>query len=58
MTKSMNLNLPFYGQAGTMVVIHALNQHYSAPNTSSKSRCAYILHAIDGPADTWAPNNW
>ena len=41
-----------------MVVIHALNQHYSAPNTSSKSRCAYILHAIDGPADTWAPENW
>jgi len=41
-----------------MVVIHALNQHYSAPNLSSTSRCAYILHAIDGPADTWAAENW
>lgn len=49
---------PLEVKAGTMVVIHALNQHYSAPNLSSTSRCAYILHAIDGPADTWAAENW
>lgn len=49
---------PLEVKAGTMVVIHALNQHYSAPNLSDKSRCAYILHAYDGPQDSWAADNW
>lgn len=49
---------PLEVKAGCMVAIHGLNQHYSAPNLSSKSRCAYILHAYEGPAKSWASENW
>jgi len=55
---AINLTFRFLCQAGCMVVIHGLNQHYSAPNLSSKSRCAYILHAYEGPAKSWASENW
>ena len=42
---------------GTMVVLHGLLPHWSAPNRSARSRHAYTLHIIDEdavyPADNW-----
>jgi phytanoyl-CoA hydroxylase len=42
---------------GTMVVLHGLLPHWSAPNRSARSRHAYTLHVIDEgavyPADNW-----
>jgi phytanoyl-CoA hydroxylase len=42
---------------GTLVVLHGLLPHASAPNRSGRPRHAYALHVIDGraryPADNW-----
>jgi phytanoyl-CoA hydroxylase len=42
---------------GSLVVLHGLLPHASAPNRSARSRHAYALHLIDGcaeyPADNW-----
>ncbi|HZQ01269.1 MAG TPA: phytanoyl-CoA dioxygenase family protein [Reyranella sp.] len=42
---------------GTVVVLHGLLPHASAPNRSSRPRLAYSLHLIDGcahyPSDNW-----
>ena len=42
---------------GTLVVLHGLLPHASAPNRSARPRHAYALHLIDGraeyPADNW-----
>ncbi|MEO1249550.1 MAG: phytanoyl-CoA dioxygenase family protein [Pseudomonadota bacterium] len=44
-------------KAGTLVVLHGLVPHWSAPNRSPRSRQAYTLHLVDGsaayPADNW-----
>jgi phytanoyl-CoA hydroxylase len=42
---------------GTLVVLHGLLPHASAPNRSSRARHAYALHLIDGRADYLA-DNW
>ena len=42
---------------GTMVVLHGLLPHWSAPNRSSRSRHAYTLHVIDGGA-RYLEDNW
>ena len=42
---------------GTLVVLHGLLPHASAPNRSSRARHAYALHLIDGRA-IYAPDNW
>lgn len=42
---------------GTLVVLHGLLPHASAPNRSSRSRHAYSLHVIDGRAD-YPADNW
>jgi phytanoyl-CoA hydroxylase len=42
---------------GTLVVLHGLLPHGSAPNRSSRPRHAYALHMIDGHA-IYAPDNW
>lgn len=42
---------------GTLVVLHGLLPHGSAPNTSDRSRMAYTLHAVDRSA-RWHPGNW
>ncbi len=49
--------VPLPVQAGSLVVLHGLLPHCSAPNRSSQSRCAYTLHAIDGES-RWLPSNW
>ncbi|MGH8429895.1 MAG: phytanoyl-CoA dioxygenase family protein, partial [Solimonas sp.] len=42
---------------GTLIVLHGLLPHASAPNRSARPRHAYSLHLIDGraeyPADNW-----
>jgi phytanoyl-CoA hydroxylase len=42
---------------GTLVVLHGLLPHASAPNRSSRARHAYALHLIDGHAE-YSSDNW
>lgn len=42
---------------GTLVVLHGLLPHASAPNRSPRPRHAYALHVIDGRA-AYAADNW
>ena len=42
---------------GTLVVLHGLLPHASAPNRSGRPRHAYALHLIDGCAE-YAADNW
>ena len=42
---------------GTLVVLHGLLPHASAPNRSARPRHAYALHLIDGCAE-YSPDNW
>jgi phytanoyl-CoA hydroxylase len=42
---------------GTLVVLHGLLPHASAPNRSDRARHAYALHVIDGRA-RYLPDNW
>jgi phytanoyl-CoA hydroxylase len=48
---------PVEVEAGTLVVLHGLLPHYSAPNRSAESRHAYTLHCVDAAA-RYAPTNW
>ncbi len=49
--------VPVEAEKGTLVVLHGLLPHWSAPNTSDASRHAYTLHVIDGSAD-YPADNW
>ena len=49
--------LPVEVPAGSLVVLHGLLPHWSAPNRSNRWRQAYTLHATDGRA-TYARDNW
>jgi phytanoyl-CoA hydroxylase len=42
---------------GTLVVLHGLLPHWSAPSRSARSRHAYALHVIDGRA-RYGADNW
>lgn len=42
---------------GTLVVLHGLLPHASAPNRSDRPRHAYALHVVDGTAD-YPADNW
>jgi phytanoyl-CoA hydroxylase len=48
---------PLTAPKGTLVVLHGLAPHRSAPNTSPRSREAYALHVIDRAA-RWSEDNW
>ena len=48
---------PVEVEAGTLVVLHGLLPHWSAPNRSERSRHAYTLHFVDGAA-RYSPANW
>jgi phytanoyl-CoA hydroxylase len=54
---SMNEAVPLEVAAGTLVCLHGLLPHYSAPNRSAASRHAYTLHAIDSRS-RWSADNW
>ena len=43
--------------AGSLVVMHGLLPHYSAPNRSPFSRLAYTLHVTDARS-VYSPRNW
>jgi phytanoyl-CoA hydroxylase len=49
--------VPLEVPKGTLVVLHGLLPHGSAPNRSPRSRHAYTLHVIDGRC-AWRPDNW
>lgn len=49
--------VPLEAEAGTLVVLHGTLPHWSAANTSDRSRHAYTLHLIDGQAD-YPADNW
>jgi len=44
-------------EAGTLVCLHGLLPHWSAPNRSPRSRHAYTLHAADARS-RWSATNW
>jgi phytanoyl-CoA hydroxylase len=48
---------PVEVEAGTLIVLHGLLPHYSAPNRSDRSRHAYTLHFVDGRVP-YAATNW
>ena len=50
-------DVPLIAPKGTLVVLHGLVPHRSAPNRSPRSRHAYALHLVDGTA-RWSPDNW
>jgi len=49
--------VPLEVPAGTLIALHGTLPHWSAPNTSDRSRHAYTLHVIDGDAD-YLSDNW
>lgn len=49
--------VPLEVERGSLVVLHGLLPHWSAPNLSQNSRHAYALHVIDGET-IYEPNNW
>ncbi len=49
--------VPLEAEAGTLVLLNGALPHWSAANTSDKSRHAYTLHVIDGRAD-YLDDNW
>ena len=49
--------LPVEVPAGTLVCLHGLLPHYSAPNRSAQSRQAYTLHTVDA-GSAWSAANW
>ncbi len=49
--------VPLEVEEGTLVVLHGLLPHWSAPNRSERSRHAYTLHVIDGRA-RYSADNW
>ncbi len=49
--------VPLEVEEGTLVVLHGLLPHWSAPNRSARSRHAYTLHVIDGRA-RYSADNW
>ncbi len=49
--------VPLEAAKGTLVVLHGLLPHWSAPNRSERSRHAYALHVIDGTAH-YPDDNW
>lgn len=49
--------VPLEAAAGTLVCLHGLLPHFSAPNRSPHSRLAYTLHLLDA-SSRYSPTNW
>ena len=49
--------VPLEAPAGTVIALHGTLPHWSAANTSQRSRHAYTMHLIDATADYLA-DNW
>jgi phytanoyl-CoA hydroxylase len=51
--------VPLECPAGTLVLLHGENVHYSAENTSDASRHSYSMHVVESaPGVAWSPDNW
>jgi hypothetical protein len=51
--------VPLECPAGTLVLLHGENVHYSAENTSPISRHSYSMHVVESaPGVAWSPDNW
>ena len=48
---------PLEMKAGSMVVLHGANVHFSKENSSPKSRHAYSVHYVERDAG-WPAENW
>ncbi|GBF96611.1 hypothetical protein Rsub_09357 [Raphidocelis subcapitata] len=48
---------PIEVAAGTLVLLHGANVHYSGENTSPVSRHSYTLHFVESGLP-WSPENW
>ena len=48
---------PLEMKAGSMVVLHGANVHFSKENCSPKSRHAYSVHYVEKDAG-WPAENW
>ena len=48
---------PLCVPAGTLILLHGANVHFSRANTSPHSRHAYSVHFVDGRA-RWRDTNW
>ena len=49
--------VPLEAEAGTLIALHGTLPHWSAANTSNRSRHAYTLHLIDAAA-RYLDDNW
>lgn len=49
---------PLEVPAGTLVLLHGANVHFSRANTSGKSRHAYSVHFVDLTVARWRETNW
>jgi phytanoyl-CoA hydroxylase len=49
--------VPLEVPAGTLVVLHGNLVHYSAANTSDRSREAFTMHVVEGMYP-WREDNW
>lgn len=45
-------------RSGSLIIIHGLVVHKSAPNTSSMSRHAFTLHIMEAKDTKWSEDNW
>ncbi|KAK9802831.1 hypothetical protein WJX73_003968 [Symbiochloris irregularis] len=51
--------VPVEVKAGSLVLLHGANVHYSNENSSGISRHAYSVHVCEGAGDvSWAADNW
>lgn len=50
------VNVPI--RKGSLIIIHGLVVHKSAPNTSSMSRHAFTLHIMEAKDTKWSEDNW
>jgi len=51
--------VPIECEAGTLVLLHGANVHYSAENTSPVSRHSWSLHVVESAAGwVWPHDNW
>ncbi|KAK6747465.1 hypothetical protein RB195_000580 [Necator americanus] len=50
------VNVPI--KKGSLIIIHGLVVHKSAPNLSQNSRHAYTLHVMEGRNTKWSEDNW
>lgn len=56
-TYDLSRFVPLEVEAGTLVLLHGANVHYSAENTSPVSRHSYTLHFVEGDIP-WSSDNW